>query len=926
MAMASENINNPFIANNKLTFYDDYSGEEVIINKENISKYIKHIYVMCPLANRVEDNIFDATINKDNLDNYLQTMVIYKVKVSLVKNNIHYQNIIILDKTQIQKSNHFNYELDEKVFIIPIFNVSFLNLKQYLDRFNCNTDLSKLYNMIVMSDYFSDNINNINNSLDIEGIIRNLNEANYWAKPYNCNINITEKWNKRKFIFSNIKALDNSSLKDFLESIDKVGVKENYLEEIFKSKKYIDPSSVVKRKGYRLFSPVKSCDFSYLDITNLFSRLNNYQRYLLFSKLVISKEYCHLVLNNSSVLKMMRPYIHKFAELYQYLFGYAWIRFYMEECIKRTYIKTTDYFIFDINTASELPVFLFDYQNPQYNPYMPIFIGNHSLNPMYNIGGIKIDENTKNQIHRICNLDEFKTRFNIFTTNTSCNNLFKNINFKNYKMAISGSIMTACLQYRHPLLSLFHGESSDDLYNRFYNEYYCESDVDIMIKTSDMFEFIDISNNLHKQITTNLKSFNSSLEDDHVKIDMLKKIFVFVTEDFIKKNIVNSNLPYEFIVSNLKNEKVINLFSQYIEKQHIIKLKEDMKDFTAEEVEVMKLKYPVYFEYNHGNNINIKLVNKKLKNTPIDISAPLTFTEEEIDQIIDNAEEQNENEPVVDKEFTDLNILFSFKAKIHSPYMDHALEVFPIKGDDFFATVSQFHLPCVRAYYDGDNVYMTPSCISAHLTFMNLDYKYFAGTNDPIEIINKYRSRGFGTWLNKDEIRMFLRYSSRVEFWNNLYQIDMDKPSTFKYNLGSLNMEHRLFHPRQYNPEHYWKNPNIKPIPMENPYVDVKQNKNYDNSAYLKNRYDAIEINNQLAKIGCNNMFIHINESTGYINPVNNNIIELVWELYQLPLHNKEHITESEDASNSKKENKIKWSSTTETWGNSMDEQNNINL
>jgi hypothetical protein len=35
---------------------------------------------------------------------------------------------------------------------------------------------------------------------------------------------------------------------------------------------------------------------------------------------------------------------------------------------------------------------------------------------------------------------------------------------------------------------------------------------------------------------------------------------------------------------------------------------------------------------------------------------------------------------------------------------------------------------------------------------MNLDYKYFAGSQDPINIINKYRMRGFGCWLNMNEL------------------------------------------------------------------------------------------------------------------------------------------------------------------------------
>ena len=37
------------------------------------------------------------------------------------------------------------------------------------------------------------------------------------------------------------------------------------------------------------------------------------------------------------------------------------------------------------------------------------------------------------------------------------------------------------------------------------------------------------------------------------------------------------------------------------------------------------------------------------------------------------------------------------------------------------------------------------------MTLINIDYKYFAGSKDPIEIINKYRQRGYSLPLNDSE-------------------------------------------------------------------------------------------------------------------------------------------------------------------------------
>ena len=42
---------------------------------------------------------------------------------------------------------------------------------------------------------------------------------------------------------------------------------------------------------------------------------------------------------------------------------------------------------------------------------------------------------------------------------------------------------------------------------------------------------------------------------------------------------------------------------------------------------------------------------------------------------------------------------------------------------------------------------------------------------NPIEIINKYRSRGFRTILNENEIKRLLEYSSVVPKWQVKYDL-----------------------------------------------------------------------------------------------------------------------------------------------------------
>ena len=211
----------------------------------------------------------------------------------------------------------------------------------------------------------------------------------------------------------------------------------------------------------------------------------------------------------------------------------------------------------------------------------------------------------------------------------------------------------------------------------------------------------------------------------------------------------------------------------------------------------------------------------------------IDLSEEDLQNSLDIME--NDDHQVNEFKFIeeDCFVKFNIKCKISSVHIDHVLEVFPIKGDDFMGVVNQFHVPCARAYYDGTTVHMSPSFITAHLTYMNLNYKYIACKKDPIEIINKYRMRGFGTWLNKEEIKLFIKYINKMDFWNNLYNIRIDDVNTFKNAIGFLPISHRLFRPRLYNSSYYDCN-DVRIILEGDIYNDYKMRFNIPYDYYIK--------------------------------------------------------------------------------------------
>jgi len=873
------NINiilNPLTGYNSIYTFDTFTEEEIEVTKLNVSKYFKYVFVLCPIQGKINEDIFLENINQNIFTDILKNCLLYKTSIRLVKNDNHYNNIKYISKDIINISNIYNYELEEKVLVLPIFNISFLHLQRYLDNFEEKNDLEQLYNLLVINDYFcNDSINNYKSTSYLEKIIKTLDESNYWSISFNCKLNMTVEFKNRRF---NIKKFINvdDDISKLLNQLGKSQGQDNYIEEIFKYKKYVDPSNIIKRQGYRLYNIDSNIKFTKDNIYDLLLKLNKENGFMLFCKLLVSKIYSQLVFD-VRIFDLFTDYINHYMYLIKHLFSYSWLKFYMEESIKKSYLKQSDDIVFTIDMASKLPFFPVDSQSPYTNPYLPLMISYSELNPSMNISGVKITQ--LSDIKRIATLSEFKKRLNIFICRKSEINLFNGIDFEKNKMAISGSIMSACLQYKHPLMKLFlttNNSSMDDLFSRFFNEYYCESDIDIMIKTEDPFEFLDISDDIYKKLQMNMYLIQDDYNPTNFKKEVIKNIYVFVKPEFIKENI-NTPLTYkflqennydikkydyEFIISNLKNKNIKLLFLKYIRILNAQKVDEYLKDFSDEEIHIIKEKYPEYFKEIDLANVTIRLSYDK-KRTVDNFNSTLTVNDEEMEKVFENVKDTK----YVNKDFEDINLVFNFKTKIRCPYLAHEFEIFPIKGDEFFGVVNNFHLPCVRAYYTGKQVYMTPSCISAHLTYMNINYKYVSGTKDPIEIINKYRMRGFGTYLNKTEIKLYLKYITTHKFWKNLFDINLDNPKTFINALGYLDINHKLFHPRLFNAEYY--NEKHYYIDLDDPYIynNIKKKKEMLNKYnYMEKTYGAINIYN----IPPTSISIY----TGYIVPFKSYIIE----------------------------------------------------
>jgi hypothetical protein len=93
---------------------------------------------------------------------------------------------------------------------------------------------------------------------------------------------------------------------------------------------------------------------------------------------------------------------------------------------------------------------------------------------------------------------------------------------------------------------------------------------------------------------------------------------------------------------------------------------------------------------------------------------------------------------------------------------------------------------------------MLPSCITALLTFNNIDYKYFAGIRDPIDIINKYRSRGFGTLINSIEKQHVIEYNGSVNKWKGMISVDPKNKASITSHFGHKKLNDSIYKPGRF--------------------------------------------------------------------------------------------------------------------------------
>jgi hypothetical protein len=743
---------------------DNMGTEELIIN-------FKSLYVLCFtdefFDNEYFDNIsiFESALSEKKLDNYYKNVCLLKAPFSVLNNDILRNSISIITQDIISELEHKPHEdtYNNHTLVIPIFTISKSDIKLYLSQFK-NYLLEDYFKIKFLNYYFG----NIKKIKDIRYMIENSDESTYWNQAYNCKLNISLPFMNRNFNFIDLTNINDKKLIDVIENIknlpDDGG---DYLSHMFRKQNFVDASNAIKKNGYLIYKMHDKKELpNFNEVIQKLHQENAHEELVtLLVSMIVSKEYCHLVLNNENILVIFNKLSTMYFNdgLIRKMIGYGWISLYLEETIKRSFINTTDRFVFNCDVASKLPIFSFNFSRIKENPYLPILINDKLFNDS-NVYGVDsynfhsydtnsiIDKELIKNTYGVATIDTFRKRMNVFLSGNKNFNVFKYANFKS--IALSGSMIAACLPNYNPLI-LNVGANFDS----FVDEYFGTADLDIMCNIQDTFEYINFVYELNESFNTATKELSP---DNLSRVIPVKTANIHINYNKIDEII--SELKLTCTKENFKeklNDNKPKLYKLYLDK----KVNDHKKYFEEDPEKFKDPKYNAFFEILPLQNVNFYVK---------------TFADLD-DDMIPSSYMVTEN--------------LKFKYTISG--IKRTFEIFQIRYPNFFSTVHKFHLPCVRAYYDGVNVQMLPSAISACMTLCNIEYKYFAGTKDPIEVINKYRQRGFSTILNDKERIKLIKYSFDVEKWRELYEIkSLTKAFTEKI-FKPMEITNKFFKPQK---------------------------------------------------------------------------------------------------------------------------------
>jgi hypothetical protein len=850
------------------------------VTSKDIYTIYKRVVCLCARDNFVADQdaykIYNKVLTIDEYKNLSKYFTLVPMSVNVLKDKQHHANSLKVNRNFLEQFNNSHITLENDEIVLQLLEVKESVVRMYSNMYDSQYSVSQLNEMISLANYYLKDFRGPI-SKQLSNMITTMKESDFWVNSYNCNINLTDSFMERGFQYKestnnavkgSIVAKGNDKDKDVDGVINKLSnldpKKSEYdLQNIYRKDEYTDILNALQKSNRRTYYAV--VDKNHLaitkeQVTELFSKLTvEKEIYDIFNTLLISKDYCHMVLNNPEVLTKVAPIIEKYKPLYKYLFGYAWLCFYTEECIFKTKSNKNSRFVFDIKTASKLPSFPFCTEDIYQNPYITTLVADKVIDGSNNCLSLPMIENHDG--YGIATLDDFKWRFNVFTTGDPTKNILDGINWENF--AVSGSIIPACLQKKSPLFDFVSSNAPNiiDKWLTFFNHYYSESDIDLMNNKESVFAFMNDIKDVIAKVKKNLSSNDS--DDAKIEVEPIKTLAISVNTKYLIEKLDDIRercdvlWSVDDIIKNIKSDNIKEYFYKlYTDAKYDMNCKH-RKQYVTDNSDLKQL-YGHFYKPSSIDDMNVTVVTYDVdKENSVKHDSDMSYYINDF-RSADNKVPDEENLLL-------LKISENIKFKIRSPKMLHPIEAFRVKNGDFFSTVARFHLPCVRAYLTMDDtnknevtIKLLASCVTALMTGINIDYKYFAGLRDPIEILNKYRMRGFSTLLNDSEKQHMLFYNGNINKNNGQFYIKniKDKVEAAKF-FGAKDVNDDLFKPMSFSIN---KEVGKNAYPVKN-YKYVKTLADLQDFYKTKHKYDV-------SKSVVNMFKLRTITSDGYVAPL----------------------------------------------------------
>lgn len=712
----------------------------------------------------------------------------------LLYNDLHKKFYFETSYIKIQEKFDIRVEKsNDKIKIIAMPELNKDQLNSYLQIFNDEPDnLDKYAEYLAIISYNQVSPNKYQVKKHLEKLLEE--QSSYWEDDNNCSITLNEIFIKRQFNYNIVKKnIDttkiinptNTTILNKMINIKKEDL--NYLNNI---KHYADSNDIHKSSAN--YYPSKHSNILISDVIEIYKRIpTEYLKYNFLCNMLCTRTHCHLILNNIEILKMSKPIMDKYKGVFKYLFGYAWLTLRQEESFKKSKTSIKDRFVFDADTANNLPVFPFAHDDINQNPYACILLDNKLMNLKENCMSMKMIKNNYEKYYGVCDSNTFKKRINIFTNGSNQSRILNKIDWNHF--AITGSAMTACGMKYNPLFDLYkqniNSELTDHEFATYLFHYYNKSDIDLVCNYKSIYDFLDGVNkfindlideyNIKKIINENVHTASIIMSDDFINNE-LEELGQYINNnvislEYVKKNYDNINIKTYFYNKfyipwkNEQNEKILiknsNKLNQYVYKEYLSAIPSHEFRLYNFDYEIIEDIDQDYEKYIYGSTIKIGLVDPN--------------------KIICKLSE-------------------SIRFQIKSNQINRSWEIFKTHDTNFFSTISKFHMGFVRALWNGQTALCLPSYISAMMLQLSTDYKYFASIRNPIEIINKYRSRGYGIILNHDE-KIHMAYYNSIKSdneeenkWCDMYNINTKNKSSISNIFGPKSFNDVIFKPSKF--------------------------------------------------------------------------------------------------------------------------------